>query len=371
MIHFTMKRLLWVVLFLHIISFDVFSQGNDSLFVSSESSNKSFYLDIKSHAFFNNVEFFNDIQRGYTLSGFNFEPRLSYVIKSKAKLSAGFHMLYYAGESELTRLAPVLTFQNQLTPSLMLNIGTINSNNGHNLPVQLFKAEREYTKQPENGVQFLLNTSKLIGDLWINWERSLFKTDTIQEEFTAGFSARVLALQGGNLNIEIPFYALAVHKGGQINISSDRVSTLANFGGGVKLSLPLNPESRIGFEGLFFVGRDMSPNPHHPFKAGKAFLPKVFFNSKNWFADAGFWSASDIILPRGEEIFGSVSMVDPIYNVSKRELVTGNIAYRKEIAKGFKLAIAGQLYYDVNNSLLDYSFSFVAGFNESFLLRRK
>ena len=329
------------------------------------------YFEVSSQAFFDNLEFFNNIQRGYTLTGFNLEPRVAYSINSKVKFSAGAHMLYFSGEERITRFVPVLAFHTKLTPNLTLNMGTIHSVGNHGLPEQLFKAEREFTHQPEGGLQFILNTDVFFADTWINWERFLFQGDTIQEEFTAGFSSRLFLKKDGILQVDIPIYALAVHKGGQINISSERVSTLANFGGGINLSNGIFKDGKIGVETLFLLGRDLSPNPHHTYKKGWAIFPRLYFQSTSLFLDAGYWRAKEMILPRGEEIFGSVSTVDPIFNTPNRELITGNIMYTKTIAQGFSLAAGGQIYFDVREPLLDYSFSLVATFKESFLVRRK
>jgi hypothetical protein len=365
-----MKRLLWVLLFFMLLYANVYSQDIDANKESNITEKGELLLEIRSNAFFDNLEFFNNIQRGYTLTGFNFEPRLAYEIKSKAKISGGVHLLYFSGERELTRVAPVLTFSTKLTKGLTLNLGTINGKGRHGLPEQLFKAEREFTHQPENGVQFFFKASHIEGETWVNWERSLFKRDTIQEEFTAGISAKILAINGENLNLSLPLYALAVHKGGQINVSSFPVSTLANVAGGVNLSNRFSGFGTIGFESLLVHGRDISPNPHHPYKKGWAIFPRVYYKSHKWFADMGYWKAKDMILPRGEEIFGSVSTVSPAFNVSERELITGNILYSKDVAKGFSLAIGGKIYYDIRNSLMDYRFFFVASFNDTFLIRR-
>lgn len=365
-----MKRLLWILIFFAFSIIEGFSQV-DTLSQPSGYGKGDVYFEISSQAFFDNLEFFNDIQRGYTLTGFNLEPRLAYAINSKAKFSAGAHMLYFSGEERFTRFVPVLTFHAQILPNLILNMGTIESVGNHGLPEQLFKAEREFTHQPECGLQFIYSSNSFFADTWVNWERFLFQGDTIQEEFTAGFSSRLFLKKDGSLQVDIPIYALAVHRGGQINFSSERVSTLANFGGGINFSTELFNDGKIGIVTLLLLGRDLSPNPHHPYEKGWAIFPRLYFQSTKLFLDAGYWRANEMILPRGEEIFGSVSTVDPIFNTSKRELIIGNIIYRKEIATGFSLAAGGQIYFDIREPLLDYSFSLVATFRENFLLNKR
>lgn len=361
-----MKRLLLISIIFCTLSFLAYSQED----VYDEFINKNYKgeigLEINSGAFFDNLEFYNDIQRGYTLPGFYIEPRLKYVLGSKASISGGFHSLYFAGEKRFSKIVPVLTLQASLFNNLTLNVGTIESVDAHNLPEPLFKKERTLIKQPETGLQFILNTNHLTADSWINWEHYIRQGDTIQEEFTAGFSAIAKGITLGSVELELPIYGLAVHQGGQINISNQPVSTLANFGGGLNVSYINSSKNRFGIELKGFLGRDLSPNPHHTYKKGWAFYPKVFFRSNLFIADLGYWRASELILPRGEEIYGSLSMVDPIYNTPERELLTSSLQISKELAKGFKLAFASQFYYDIANPMLDYRFSISITFKESF-----
>jgi hypothetical protein len=364
-----MKRLLLILLFLSVFYSLSQSQDNEYSQFLSENTSGDLFFEVQSHAFFDNLEFTNDIQKGYTLTGFNFEPRVAYSINSKAKISAGLHFLYFAGEEKIARATPVLTLQAKLSPNFTLNLGTIEARGSHQLPEQIFKLERGYINQPETGLQLLYNSDFIDADTWINWEQFIYRGDTIQEEFTAGVSTRIKLNSLKSVAFNIPIYALAVHSGGQINDSNEPVSTLANFGTGLNISYLLDNNSIIGAEGLAFLGRDLSPTPHHIYKKGWAIYPKVYYRNNLFVVDIGYWRASQLILPRGEDIFGSLSTVNPVYNDQERELVTSNFVIRKEIAEGFLLSFGNQFYYDLSNTILDYRFYITFSFNESFSIR--
>ena len=366
-----MKRLLCIVIIYSLCQLKIAAQDVNNSNRDDINEVGIFYAEIYSQAFFDNIEFFNKIQEGYTLTGFNLEPRIAYSVGPKAKFSTGAHMLYYSGQNELARFVPVLTFSARLMQNLVLNIGTIELGNCHNLPEQLFKAERMFTHRPENGLQIIMNSESYTSDLWVNWESFIQHGDLKQEEFTFGYSSVFKALGGNGLNIDVPIYMLAVHRGGQINVSNERVSTLMNAASGVDFSYPFYIDKKVGFEFLYFLGRDLSPNPHHVYQKGWAMFPKVYFKSASMLIDAGYWRASEMILPRGEEIFGSASTLGSEYNSPQRDLIFSNIAYGTELVKGFRLALGGQLYFDIKQPLLDYSFSVVGTFNESFLLGGK
>ncbi|MFP4555386.1 MAG: hypothetical protein ACLFNU_00825 [Bacteroidales bacterium] len=349
-----------------------FATTAPALEAEKEAQNESGTLlfDVSSKSFFDNLEFYNDIQKGYTLTGFNVEPRLAYTMGSRAKISGGFHMLSFFGEETITRVVPVLTIQTQLTPNLTLNIGNVDALERHGMPEPLYKPEREFTHQPEGGFQFLYNSDRFVADAWLNWEAFLFPNDTIQEEFTAGFSGRVVLSRGNGFNVEVPLYAIAIHKGGQINVTDERVTSLGNFGSGINFFVNVDEGKRLGLEGIFIIGKDFSPNPHHVYQNGWAVYPKMYFKTSAWFINAGYWRASEMMLPRGQEIFGSVSTVRTELNNPERELLTGSAFYSKDVAKGFNLTFGTQLYYDIRNPILDFRFSIIARFNDSFLINR-
>ena len=361
------KLILLIIILLPIISF---AQPNDDNSVTKDSLAGNFYIDISSTAFFDNLEFANYIEKGYTLTGFNFEPRLRYDIGNRYSISAGAHTLSYAGEPEFDKISPVVTIHTFLSEKVQLNLGTIDGKGCHGLPEPVFMPEREFLNQPETGLQILFTGNRFEGETWINWEKFLFFGDTIQEEFTVGVSGKVKLLKDSDIRLDIPLYALAVHQGGQINVTESVVSTLANLGGGVNFSVPAG-NGRVGVEALAFLGKDLSPNPHHIYKNGWAIYPRAYYNFKSIYVDLGYWKADSLMLPRGQQIFGSLSTVHPHYNSPEREIITANFVYSKTLAKGFNLSGKVQLYQVITESQLDFRFAVIVRFDEQFLLRRK
>ncbi len=327
----------------------------------SVSTHSKVYIEVKANGFFDNLEFFNNIQKGYTLTGFNLEPTFGCHFAQGSRVSAGFHLLQFAGQSEIHRIVPVLTLNTKLNHWLNVVLGTLDISMRKNIPEPIFKPERLMTHLPETGLQLLISTVPFCGETWINWEKMIFPNDTLQEEFTVGFSGKFLVSSSG-LKTHIPFYALAVHQGGQINNTSKPVSTLTNFGTGINLSYNLG-KNAYGFEPLIFWSRDGSPNPHHAFKKGWAMYPKLYFNSNNLKVELGYWYARQMILPRGQEVYGSISLVDPSFNSPHRKLITSQIEYSRFLVKGFAFTSFFKLYYDLNENLADYRFGVIVNFN--------
>lgn len=329
-----------------------------------------FYFELYSTAFFDNLEFSNNIEKGYTLTGFNLEPRIKYLLDERYSISAGAHALFFSGEPAFHHIIPVLTLHTYLSDKVSLNIGTIDGRGRHGMPEPIFMPQREFLNQPETGMQFLFTGNYFEGETWINWEKFLFFGDTIQEEFTVGVTGNIKLLMDSDIQLSLPIYALAVHQGGQINVTESRVSTLANIAGGVNFSTVAG-KGRIGVEALALVGKDLSPNPHHIYKNGWAVFPQVYYHLKSISLDLGYWKADSLLLPRGQQIFGSLSTVNPYHNSPSRDIVTANFGFSKNVAQGFSLTGKVQLYHVLTESQLDYRFAIIARFDEQFLLLRK
>ncbi len=331
-----------------------------------------FKVRLYSSAFFDNKEFTSDIKKGYTYPGFFIQPRVEYKPSSKTSISAGIHALYFAGSDSLDLFVPVLTFQYSITDKIKFLLGTIDSKELHFLPEPLFKPERLFTSHPETGVQFLSQTDRFKGDLWINWERYIKEKSPFQEVFTIGISG-IYSLNtfGKSSGFYFPFHALATHRGGQINSGNNIVTTLANYGGGAGYTLFLNDGNiSLGVESLFLFFKDISPNPHYVFKSGNAIYPRFYIKGSSFKAEVGYWKASSFVNPRGEELFGSVSVVDSTFNQKNRELITSKFIYSKEVAKGFTVEFRFDLYVDPKPSIFDYSYTFRMVFDDRLFFRR-
>ena len=162
-----------------LLSVDSFSQEVNG---SIDKDTAKIKVQLYSSAFFDNKEFTSNIKKGYTYPGFFFQPRLYFKPSSKTYFSVGFHSLYFAGADSLDILVPVLTFKYSLTDKIDFLIGSIDSRQRHFLPEPLYKPERLFVSYPETGVQFIANSEKFKGDLWINWERYIKNKSPFQKD---------------------------------------------------------------------------------------------------------------------------------------------------------------------------------------------
>lgn len=324
-----------------------------------------FKINLYSSAFFDNKEFTSNIKKGYTYPGFFFQPRLFYKPSSKTYFSVGFHSLYFASADSLDIIVPVLTFKYSVTNNIDFLLGSIDSRQRHFLPEPLYKPEKVYVSFPETGVQFLAHSENFKGDLWINWERYIKNKSPFQEQFTIGFSS-IYSVQPftDSKGFYFPLHLLATHQGGQIDTTKQPVTSLVNLAAGVGYSFAINSKLSLGVESLFLMYKDISPKPHYTYKSGNALYPKIFLKGNSFRFDLGYWQSSTFVNPRGEELFGSISMVDSTFNQKDRNLITANFMYSKMVAKGFTVELRFDVYYDTKPSTFDYSYTFRMVFDD-------
>jgi hypothetical protein len=217
------------------------------------------FMRFRNATFINNREHYNPYQPGYTLIGYFLLPMLEYHPGPATRLKAGVHLLKYSGREKFSRYIPVFSFQHRFAPGVDMVFGALHGALNHGLIEPLFSFERVFTDNHESGLQFLIARGRLTADIWLDWERFIITGDPFQEEFTAGLSSKMLISGSGKrLRVELPLQVLATHRGGQIDISDDRMQTLLNIATGINIELDMNHDffRVIGFRGYlaFFQG---------------------------------------------------------------------------------------------------------------------
>jgi len=322
--------------------------------------------------FFDDKEFVSNTKKGYTYPGFFIQPQIKYQPNKKARLSAGFHTLYFAGADSVEKLVPVLTLEVKLLDGIEMVLGTIHSKQLHFLPEPLMKPERLLTSQPETGIQFLTNKERFKGDSWTSWERYIKTGSPFQEVFTLGFAALIkpntFSTRSG---LVINLFGLGVHHGGQIDSTHLDVSTMINLAAGLSYSFPVgNGKTNLGFEAMGFLSTDKSPNPSSKYLNGNAIYPKLFIESSSLRGELGYWHSTKFVNPRGEELFGSYSTVKPEFDSDIRNLYTAKLIYSVEVAKGFCLGGRFETYFDPKSSILDWALTFRMVFDKEIFFRK-
>jgi hypothetical protein len=316
--------------------------------ISPADSNQLF-LRFRNATFINNKEFFNPWQPGYTLIGFWARPLLEYHPGPDTRLTAGVHLLKYSGLGRFDTTIPVFSFHHRFAPGIEMVFGTLYGALNHGLIEPLFAFERVFTHRNESGLQFLIDRQGFNTKVWLNWERFIFTGDPFREEFTAGLSSLFQTGDGeGQLRIGFPVQLMAIHRGGQIGVSDERMQTLVNFATGIHADFHTGHSffRTIGFRGYFAGFRDLSNEIRYHYEDGRGIYPNLFIDTRWFEAGVGYWWGNRFVAPRGEPVFQSVSQVDPDLAIDRRELITSKIIFNRQLLRGVDMGIRFEVYYD-------------------------
>lgn len=345
-------------------------------------------LDIKALTFVKNNEYFNPVKssdlvlstglpwpvdksvwiEGYTLTGFFFQPVLTYTLSSKVSLEAGGHFLKYSGHSQL-KARPVLSASYRPSANTTLVMGTLSGSDKHKMFDPHFNREYLYTQYLEEGVQLLTHTEHIFNDAWLNWENFIFRNDTEREIFTFGESFRYTSPYfARNINIEIPLQLQFKHFGGQISDYPERVITFFNLAAGAKVIFDFPGITRAGIEYNHFLNRVIPSRPGDILSNGFASWTKLDFEIGNLSLCSSYWRAEDFYAPNGNGIYASVFDFNSGYIVHSREILAASVYLDALPEKNLGLFFGLDLYYDVSGERMDYSLALHLDFEKIFRL---
>lgn len=332
-----------------------------------------FGLRLNSIAFFKNNEYFHPLVEGYTLPGFQVQPRFYYDLGDKFSLEAGVHLSQFSGKDGLNSVDPLFRATYSPTKTFSILLGWLKGNAAHQLIEPLYQWERVYTHPLEYGVQFLVEKPGFQLDTWIDWERYIELNDPFQEELTFGTTSKIKLISRNDLEIWLPLQVTIKHMGGQVTAIDLPLTTLANWSTGMSFSL-YNSSSLVKrlLLDLYYVGfSDFSPQKRQPFKNGYGFYPVLSANVYDFQTSVGYWYAERFMSTKGEPLFQSVSTINPSVIYAGRTVMTFKASYYKQVFKNVSFAAYFESYLDMKINQFDYAYGITMSVNGDLLLKKQ
>jgi hypothetical protein len=359
---FGMRMKIWCCLML--VSTAGFAQLNNQLISDHITLNKAdsnrWGFSFTNFNYMRNTEYFNAIEVGRTLFGYQLNPSLFIQPNDHLKLQAGvFLQSDFGGTPGYTKILPTFTFKiiNGQTTFLF---GTLEGALAHRMYEPLFDINAGIERRIENGFQLKHESAKTFFDLWIHWEQFIERGSPYKEQFTAGINYTPVLISNGNgLSVSIPLQGTAFHRGGQID--TDTSNLLMVFNGAVGIVFKKeNKGSLVDLLQADLVSLAFQENSHSgvlPFRRGNGLMGNVSARAKDLTLMLSYWNGNDFIAPRGTTLYQSVSLDNPGLTESNRQLIFVRFLYAKPLANGLTLSARWEPVYDVKASLLDYSYS--------------
>ncbi len=376
--HFCMnlKHVLFFLLLLPAKNF--FAQINNQLLETNiaveDSLQQKVLLNIQSNNFFKNNEYFGNISTGYTLMGSQLGTQLAYLPNPNVRIQAGAFFHKDFGNDTMLRVRPVLSCKIQKNGYSVL-FGTLEGTFAHRMIEPLYNYERYITDPIENGIQIKIDRQKIWSDTWMNWEVMQYIGSTYQEQFSVGHHTDFTLFRNSASKITIPVQFLVSHKGGQIDIDTTSLKTIANaaIGFTYQYNSPHEQSFLKSFktENYFTLFKDLSPTKTLAFKQGSGIYLNATFTSKYDISfSAGYWNANDYLASRGGYLFQSEASVygKKGYIDANRNLLFFRLLYARKVFNAINVNVRFEPYYDLDDNTFEYNYAVYFTYKNDFTL---
>lgn len=368
-------RKLFVLALSFLLSLSLYAQieypiFKDSATLQAADSGK-LSLQVDNLNYLRNYEYSGEIPLSYTLFGYQLIPQLKYQLNERFQLKGGIFLRREFGRSGFHQIAPVLTAKYQKKGFSFL-LGTLEGALNHRFIEPVYDVESIISDRLEQGAQVILDKKRIWLDWYIDWEKAIEQYSPYREEFTTGVSSRIKLINTDQLSVELPLQALVTHKGGQIDTSGLPVESLLNTAVGASVTLNTHGSflKAVRTEHYFAYYKDFSGQKVQLYPNGTGWYSSLLFKTKWLDIDARYWRGHQFFGPRGGALYSSISEKVPGYGEPDRELLFLSLIYNRPLFPHVNFDVRLEPYYDLQNSMLEYSYSLFLRFNKDFLLKR-
>lgn len=367
-----LKFLFFIYLF--VISYLGFAQiDNRSLentILLHDSTENHILLNIQSNNFFKNNEYFGKISTGYTLMGSQFGAQIAYLPNPYVRIQVGAFLQKDFGNDTAFIVRPIGTLKLQKNGYSFL-FGNIEGNVAHRLIEPLFNFERIISNPLESGLQFKIDRNKIWSDTWLNWEVMEYLGSNYQEQFSVGHHSNVHLYKNKTQRFDLSIQALVSHKGGQIDMDSTPLKTIANSAFGFIYCYQFQEGflKQIQTENYITTYFDLSPYKTSTFNQGYGYFLNFATTTKyDITASLGYWKGTHFLSSRGGYLYQSEASKYGVwgYVEKERSLLFFRLLYSHKLFDAIQANVRFEPYYDFNQHIFEYSYAVYLGYKNDF-----
>ncbi len=318
-----------------------------------------------------NNEYFNKIADGYTLFGVQAVPYLSYQASAKVRIDAGMLARKDFGRNRLVHLEPLFTVRYEQGAVNVL-FGTLEGSLNHRLIEPLYDFELVMQDRLEEGLQLLYHRPRTFLDVWINWEKMIYRGSTEQEEVSGGISYNRQLLKNERWKLSLPLQFIAYHRGGQIDVNPTPLVTRVNAAGGFELKRVWETGfvRSLRFQPYAVWFRDFSNEVVIPYRQGNGWYLNLAAASRHFEAMLSYWQGEGFVSINGGALYQSVSTTfkNPEYTQDMRKLLILRFMYQVPITKNLEVSTRFEPFYDFGHASFEFSHGMYLNYKTNFNL---
>lgn len=369
------KKLTGTILLL-MLFFGAFSQESGSgIFVSDEpfapQRTGNFFLAVDNLNFFKNNEYKSDYVDGYTLTGTWIRPKLIFYPDRKFRFEIGGQVLAYNGREE-NKLFPWFAAVYKPFKHVAFRMGNLNQDQNHGLAEPIFDCEHFFNERPESGIQAKIEQKRWNADLWIDWQKMIFKGDPFQERFTFGTAAKLTVLRNKDKKLFVPISFNGMHQGGEIDDSPNPVKTHIVISEGIRYEY--NTGGSLVKSGRMEFSFLQSTYPLHetalPGKSGTAFFIQTTMNTDYGTFGSGYWQGNRFFTPLGMPLFQN-GAIDQNKATDINRLIVLSYRFDHKIFGQSKFGFISDMFYNPATQRLSNSAALYLMVNFEVLFKKR
>jgi len=309
--------------------------------------------------FVKNNEYFGPYTEGITYIGSILQPEVTWAISSKFNLSAGWYLRYYFGHEGFEKSLPVIRANYTFLPGARFIIGQLNGQLEHGYIEPVYNTDNDFIKNPEHGVQFLLDRKRIHLDVYMDWMKFLMPGDAHKEEIAGGLLATYSLNEfSENRGLSAHFQSIIHHLGGQVDILDSPMETRSNLAGGLEYSFVTGLQllNRLRLASYYIKALELSPTNTIPIESGFALHNTLTIENKWIKLSSGWFHGNNYFAPMGDYLFQSISQTNPEFVNAKRDLAVTKFLFSKQITQGVDLSFRFESYFDLQRKWNDFSY---------------
>lgn len=321
-----------------------------------------------------NTEYFNNIELGRTLFGYQLNPSLFIQPNENVKLQAGvFVRNDFGGINPYTQVIPTLSLKFQ-TGNASFTFGTLEGALSHRIIEPMFDINAAIERRIENGFDFRYTGKQTTSNiprerrsfynLWINWEKFIQRGSPYKEAFTAGINLMPGNIKSHSSIAVLPvFQGMLTHHGGQIDTDTSNMTMQLNYTLGLRIPVSFSMKNSVLLEGYYLGYRETTTSGYFPYRNGSALYANLSYKKTlnnlqdNFTFMLSYFNGNKFIAPKGTPLYQSISTDKPGVNENNRELLFVRFIYQKKLFDELQLDTRFEPVYDTRNKIFDYSYS--------------
>jgi len=316
-------------------------------------------VSLHNNNFIKNNEYFGPYTEGITYIGSVLQPEVTWMLNDKFSLTGGWYFRMYYGQDEMDQSLPVIRAKYHFRPDAQLVFGQLNGQLNHGFIEPIYNTDNYFIKNPEYGIQLLINHDKLHVDAYMDWEKFLHPGEASQEVITGGFLATYsINSLNENRGLSTHFHSIIHHFGGQVDNSDSPLQSRANIAAGLKYIFVPGKKAvqRLTLSSFYIQALELSQTNTIPFESGFALQNMITIDNQWLKIGTGWFHGEYFFAPLGDYLFQSVSQLNNWYIGEKRDLITSKLLIGHNIIKGINLGFRFESYYDLQRKSNDFSY---------------